>query len=514
VYARSVKARPAILLAILIATACADETTGPEPAEFAELCGQEGPVRILALDPDRPLAGVRQWGTFDERRVLLVDYLGEEADPVSPYFDSEPPIGDREMWSVGPCGEDPLLLAENQRPVYWYDSRYPDGWPVLPLSCDETTGQISTRDPTGIRPPNVVFETGDCRPRAIDDGILTIVPNDDEQTGSLILQQWPEDPWTMKAEPVVLLDAVRLPTLMNMLGYFGVTDDEFLVMTANDELVGISRLDGEMTTIATDVHKFEHDSSGRYVVWQGTELTNGDPDWPEGPISFMDRQTNAVTELIEGSLSQTPGSVFALESMGILRLWIASSGVDRFYRIPTLESIDVPGRLFVYETIDDTRAVVTDLSDLSIDGPFWLVDALTGELTMLFDRDGGWVGEDDEGIRVLEGVQCCTTEDANRRAGRLWKVPFDGEPTLLARRATYGHVFTTDGRVVTPIDVGDDWVGSLVVVDPDTLDEQLIDENVLRFESSANEEIDGDPVVRYTVADPERQGVWLARLAD
>jgi hypothetical protein len=496
------KARPAILLAISIAiAACADETTGPEPAEFADLCGQEGPVQILALDPDRPLAWVADQGVFGDRRVLRIWYAGDE--PL--IDDAYPATGDRELWSVGPCGEDPLLLVEGDHHAVTYS----DVWPDVLLECDEASGRISTLDPAGIRPANVVFETSDCSARTIDDGLLTIVPHDDEQTGSLVLQSWPDDPWTMQAEPVMLLDSIRMPTYFAA-GDVGVTDEEILVVTGDDELVAVSRLDGETTTIATDVHEFANDSAGRYVIWQDTELTNGDPDWPEGPIFLLDRQTSAVTQLAETRLGDTILHPFALEAMNILQLRLESSGVTRFYRLPTLESIEVPVDLTVYRAVDETRALV---GAYFFGGPYWLVDTLTGELTSLFDGTGG-MSWGDEFMLVLENVECCIADNGNRKPGKLWRVPYDGERELLARRATNGYRFTTDGRVITPIDVGTDWLGTLVVVDPATLDEQVIDDHVLRFQPSAFDEIDGDPIVLYGVGDPERQGVWLARLAD
>lgn len=497
--------RAATGLVVLLAPACSDDTTVPEPAELAELCGEAGPVQILALDPDRPLASVQDRGIFSGRRVLNVGYRGE--GPASGAF---PPVGDGELWSVGACGEDPLLLAEGNPRLVDYSSL---GFDVL-LECDPESGRMSTLDPTGEHPGNAVFETHACFAWPTDDGLLTILPHD-EDTGALVFQPWPDDPWTAPAEPIVLLDPVRMRTDTPHTGpaeyeVLGVTNDDYLAITTNDELIAISRVDAELITIATNVREFESDSTGRYVVWQSLEVTNDDPDWPEGPIFVIDRQTGQVTQLTEGALAHTLASAFTLESMGILHLRVESNSIDRFYRLPTLESIDAPGDIMVHRAVDDTRALI---GDYFYGGPYLLFDTFTGELTNLFAGEGQ-VTINDSDITVLSGVDCCVADNSNRTAGKLLRVPYEGEYEILAERATLGYRFTTDGRVITPIDVGTDWIGSLIVVDPTTLDERLIDDHVFRFSPSARDELEGDPLVVYAVVDGERDGVWQARLAD
>jgi hypothetical protein len=497
------KPRSWILLAALLASACADETIVLEPAEFGELCGEVGPVQILALDPDRPLASVANWGTIDERRILRVDYLGEGESPI----EGVPALGEEEVWSVGPCGEEPLLLAAGSAHAI-LENNHPEAWSELLLVCDGATGQISAVDPTGVRPSNVVFETGNCAwERYIDDGVLTLVPHD-EESAALVLLRWPEDPWTMTAEPVVVHDSFRMPTSLQSPQS---TDEDFLLITTADELVAVSRLDGELTTIATDVHSFENDSSGRYIIWQGTELTNGDPDSPEGPISFLDRQTNEVTQLTEGALSQTSGRA-PIDELDVFHLWIEAEQVERFYRLPSLESFDVPAHLSVFRAVDGTRILVADylfwLATVA-DG-YALLDTVTGELTPLV-FDGAIVGSDEDSFFFLENVE---PPVASREAGKLRRITWDGETGLLAQHATRSFLLTTDHRVVTPLAIGADWSGSLMLVDPATLDEQVIDEDVLAFlPKQVDLEIDGDPVILYGVVHPERQGVWLARLA-
>ncbi|MFV8750537.1 hypothetical protein ACNOYE_08285 [Nannocystaceae bacterium ST9] len=483
------KPAPWLSLAALLAGACSDDTTGPEPAELAELCGQEGPVQILALDPDRPLARVGDRGIFGERRVLQVEYVGEADDD----------LGEHEVWSVGLCGEDPRLIAEGDI----YVIRYLDIWPELLFECDAATGRISTLDPLGVQSANVVFETDDCSSRPLDEGLLTVVANDDDATASLILQPWLNDPWTESAESVVLHDSLRSPVNVSLVGDVGVGDDELFVITADDELVAISRVDGAPTTIATNVAAARQSRSGRYVFWQDAQLTNADPRIPEGAMFLLDRQTDEVLELGEGRTEATYLNEFQLESLGFFHVTLGedSDGVHRFVRLATFESFDVPIDLFVHGAIDDTRVLV---GGWWFTAPFWIFDTTTAELTMLFDGDGT--------VRDMDEARFDLLERSSSDASKLRRVPYQGEPTLLARRATDGYWLTSDGRVVTPIDADADFVGKLIVVDPATLDEQIIDDHVLRYQPTPIDDFEGDPVVLYAVADRERQGVWIARL--
>jgi hypothetical protein len=499
--------RNGILLAVLLVGGCADETIVLEPAEFGELCGEVGPVQILALDPDRPLASVISSAAIEERRILYVTYLGEAKRP----FGELPPLGEREQWSVGRCGEEPLLLAAGDVHLI-YDGKveyYPESaWPEVPLVCDAATGQISAIDPTGVRPSNLEFEVADCSPRKTDDGVLTIVPHD-EESGALVLQRWPEDPWTMKAEPIVLHDSVRLPAYpdVNHQGP-GITEEDFLVITTADELVAVSRLDAELTTLATDVYEssFRRYGSGRYVVWQSTEVTNDDPNFPARPISLLDRETNEVTHLTDGTL---PFGGIWIDELDIFSLWIDDDQVQRFYRLPSLESFDVPSLLINAGVLDDTHVLVGEVLSSGIN--YSVLDMVTGELTPLPHGAGRIFARDGDAPVLLDDV---SADDRFRSAGKVWRVPLQGEAELLARSATTNALFTTDRRVVTPLAIGADWTGSLMLVDPATLDEQVIDEDVLAFRPMQDElEVDGDPVILYGVAHPERQGVWLARLA-
>ena len=107
---------------LLVLVGCSDETVVPEPGEFEQLCGQDGPIKLLDLDPDP--ARTPRFVPAREVGDRYVFGIAFETD-AGPY--------DHEVWSVGRCGEDPILLAEHIHffPLYF------DAWPELAFVCDE-----------------------------------------------------------------------------------------------------------------------------------------------------------------------------------------------------------------------------------------------------------------------------------------------------------------------------------------------------------------------------------------
>lgn len=83
---------------------------------------------------------------------------------------------------------------------------------------------------------------------------------------------------------------------------------------------------------------------------------------------------------------------------------------------------------------------------------------------------------------------------------------------VLANRATRGSYFLPDGRLVSPVDIDEGWIGKLVLTDPTTLEELQLDDHVVAavdLDLWRNAFAPG--VVAYFVVDGERSGVWLAR---
>jgi hypothetical protein len=120
---------------------------------------------------------------------------------------------------------------------------------------------------------------------------------------------------------------------------------------------------------------------------------------------------------------------------------------------------------------------------------------------------GGWKTLVDGGFEILAGE----TFDADwaRFQGSLWFVPWDGERQRLASRASRQYSRLGDGRIVTIVDVAEEFLDELVVVDPPSAEERLVDHRVVASTPST----DPDDVILYGVSDGDRTGVWLTALA-
>jgi hypothetical protein len=469
--------------------ACGDDTAGPAPGKFDELCGQEGPVRLLALDPDEvPQAAFAR--VLGDRYLLTLPIERGDADPVV------------EVWSVGRCGEDPLVLADDvSRLPHFYEP-----WPEIPFACRASTGALEALDPTGVQASNPVFETRECFHLPTSYGVVTILGNGD--TGPLVLQPWPDDPFTGAADQVVLADEVKstaLPSPHLQPTEYEVLDaraDEVFAITAADELVVVTLDDLALGVIAQGVREMSVGPSGRWVIWQGVDVTNEDPDWPEGPIFLTDRESGETTHVADTALAYTFEPMM-LESLGLIHYRVGVTGpapADFWLRLDTLESYEVPGALQPLGIIDETWPVLGPYFGT----PYYALDVDTGQLTTLYEGSWRqtWVGE--QGLTVL-----------SEQGGELVRVARPGESKILAPEASDGVVIASDEHVITPYEVNGDGIGSLIIVDPDTHDERYIDDDVLDLSVSLYEEVEGELEVSYAVvdSDPDRHGIWLARPA-
>lgn len=481
------------LALILVCGACQDETTGPVAGDFDQLCGKTEPVRLLALDPD-------QRPDIIQSLVLGDRYLVQ----LSNTHDSGGRISD--VWSVGRCGEDPFLLAEQVDNHLKFYEPYPD----ITFGCrrDQDSALLAL-DPTGARASNVTFATQGCHALPTPEGLLTILG--DQETGPLVLQRWPDDPFTETAEQVVLLDDVKhRPFPYPRLGssedeVLGATATEAFAVTAADELVAVALDSLAVEILATGVREFQHDSSGRWLVWQGVELSNDDPDRLEGPMFLLDRESGEVTELGESALWYTRGGTMLLESLGLFHYSLGDpyyEGVHRYLRLPDLESLDLPTGFQPTRIIDETRVLMNSSQD-SVTS-YVVVDITTGEPTTLYSRPhsqwGFHVGS--EGLTALSG-----------NGEELVRISYSGESKVLAPHVFGSYDVVSDGRVLTPFAQTSDLISELVIVDPDTHEQMYIDTHVYHASTLIHEEAPGEIIVSYQVVDDGRHGIWIAKPA-
>lgn len=478
---------------IFLIAACGPETK--EPADLDRVCGHESPFRILELDDDRDLVLAGQWHRVDERRILGV------ADFVSEDEIFGPPAGDLEYWSVDECGESPLRLD----PI---DSlRTLDHWPDLLFDL-RNDGGLEIVDPLGEQPRNRVLPTIDTWYSETPWGLVDIVPTD-ETTGALVLLPFPDDPWTQTATATTLLDPIRISTDDPHSGpaeheVLAVHDDEVFALRPSAELVRFSLLDGQTNVEATNVYSFEVSEDASWIAWQDVVPVGGDAWGPLGAIFVRERDSGTTYELPPATLHRGLSSALAFIDQEIVLLDVGD-GKERVYRIPSLEMAVLPSGYSVMEKLDDGRWLAFDW----LRGGAVFFDPVDGSVAPYVDAPSSLARPHADGFEVLRGLPGCCIERDERAQAPLWFFGFDGARHQIADRVTEFYDYLSDGRLLTPLDADGKWRADLVVVDVDDMSERVVDDHVLFL----NPAIEDDDTIVYGVADHERTGVWLARLA-
>lgn len=468
-------------------------TEAIEPATLGEVCGVQGPFRLLALTPDERV-GIGPLAVGD--RYVYTRLTARGTGKAREYVDPE-------AWSVGTCGESPRRLAEDVGRI-WVDPR----WPDVVFGCRMQANDVVTLDPAGVSPPQVVFPDVGCFPRETSWGVVQVVgedPEDQTSPATVSLLPYPDDPRTATAEPVVLLDPVAHPEYsITNYALLRVLPDEILALTDDATLLRISLPDGATSVEMTGVRGFTASPDGRYLLYQAA--TNDDAPG-SAPVFILDRTTG------EGlSLGTSDRYLFALRRYedGLIVLPLSGRS-SRVYFLPGLDFVDLPPGIDLAAKLDDGRWL---MRDPQAGGPIYLGDLHDlAAVTTLFGG-GTPLAVQPDGMLVLDAPPCCWNEGSQEVEGGLWFVPFDGAaPYLVADRASYHQRFVDDQRLVTAVKTGeDDDVAALLLLDLDAGTEQLIDQHALISDPAYAVGTIADGVLRYSILDGERAGLWLARL--
>ena len=159
--------------------------------------------------------------------------------------------------------------------------------------------------------------------------------------------------------------------------------------------------------------------------------------------------------------------------------------------LSTLLPVEIESSGFPIRSVGESRAL--------FGFPFAVVDTQSGQETLLTEDVFVGVHVADDGLGVLRGVGDVLTH-----------VTYDGEVTTLANHAAFGWQITASGHVATLLSVDLHQRGPLGLVAPGSLEERIVDVNVVNRTVSMHEGADGLLLV-YAVDDPSRAGVWVAK---
>lgn len=459
---------PRIGASLLALAACAeaDEILAP----LGELCGVEGPVRVLELAPDQAV-------------IYRSDRIGELGRPSGSASHPFIPVSDLQLWTTGLCGEAPTRLNEQYSVVFEIER-----WPGLALACDRDDNLVSLSATGPLAPHRVFIGTG-CAPVWSAHGPISRF--DEVQP---ILHPYPDDPRSETAPWIPLPVLAQTGGIMPRIVAAG---DELFVLRPEQELVSVDLRNGAVTLEQPGVGAFMVSPSGRYFLWT--------PDETGSPAAILhDRETGQGVFLGEFSLSYNRQALDHADQ-GLVVVQLANNYEQRIYRLPGLDFVALPPDHFVVGPLADGRWLVTRYQNSS----FHAVDLSTGTVTPIFDRPGQVLAREPEGLVVLGLYRCCEFSRADDE-GPVWFIPLDGSPPArIAARSTLFGWHPRPDSLITLVDIGSDRRARLVRVDTATQAEQLVDDHVF----AAYIEDDADPdIIRYSVQDGERSGVWQVRL--
>lgn len=453
--------------AFLLACACSPLACGPgeiPEAEFREVCGQAGPFDVLTGDGEHWLSPVLI-GEGENTR-FVAEYEVEEGG----YFERS------RIWSVDPCGESPLLVAQALELVH----EAPHTASVV-LACDSLEGDVYAVDPQGVEAPVRLFDTENCEEAWTDAGFVDFGPRN-ETMGPLLLWPVPDDPWSETAEPIGLVGEVVLAGGQRQAERSPIAlADEVFALRADKALVRVGLVALEQTVIAEDVFAF--DASPEFIVWQTTEVTgHGIDDHPSGPIHVLIRDTGERLHLTDAALRN---SFHAARPNGNgIVLGKYSHGDARLYdQLPSDEFLEAGDGARFHQHLGGRRWLMSEIENAAL----WIEDFATGEsLTLGAGYDDEGLGtfpalweEDSKEIAVIQLPACCNHGSTRGTLGQVWRLEPDGTRTVLAERASSHPERIPDGRILTRVDFRDDDRGTLIVVEPETLEERRLDGNVL-----------------------------------
>lgn len=448
------------------------------PGPLSEVCGAAGPHRLLTLAPDEAVSAV--WVTRIDERLYYRVGTGERE-----FGTSGPEARSMAVHSTGICGEDPLFIGENLWSLFTISQL-----PGLLLGCaGMPSGDLVVVDPTGATPPKPLL-FGGCDGQFTDHGLLRFyVPfSDVVEVPRLQLFPYPIAPGD---EPVELIKADPSDVV--------IFDHELLALDPDGDVMRVALPSGARTIEQSNVRRFAASEDDRFLVWLDRTLTAGDEEHAAGMVIVRDR--------IEGRETVIAASAYSI-SARLLRNDLITIELDdgrqRLVALPSLAVLDLPVTWTSLSKVDEGRYLGRSAS-----GDEWsLIDIAAGTTTRLTDD----VGVASVGSDALYLTLTDLTADA-RSEGPLWRYPFDGDaPKLIAERVSGRYQRLADGRLVTTLDLDDTWLGDLVLVDPATLVEHVVDERVFATFGVAGAGFEPTDVV-YVVSDDERSGVWLARLS-
>lgn len=471
----------AALASVLLVVGCAeDDDHALEPAPLAEICGEAGPVQLLTLAPDQRIGDWRAFAASGERLLFV-------AGKVDGYGPGGARLVETTVHAVGPCGEDPVVVAEGVEHVFTEQ-----GHPGVVFGCTEE-GDLVRLDPSGVAPPRLLAHTS-CYSTFTPYGVLAYTGEGGEVTVNYHPLLDTEGPTFGPPVPV----AAPVTTVNALTSSVRIAQDEVL-MVEDGELARYGLPGLERSVLAYDAVVFALSPDGRFLFSQGP---GGGPDQynPVGPIHGFDRESGVSGAIGLGVLTQAEFVAPDVLSLDVVN----ETAHQRLVSLPDFSFVEVPEGLKVVSRLADGRWL-TSTEDL---GPWYVFDAADDTITLV----SGYQGRRGRSVERHLDLLLSTAQNP-QGMGELVRYFYDGRaPRTLAERANRNALVRDDESVLTLVDVDDEWLGTLTVGHASGAKALHLDERVTVASDLASwSHPAGAGAVIYGVVDGERTGVWVAR---
>jgi hypothetical protein len=482
--------RIATSFGVLVACGCGDGAIGM--ATFDDVCGEDGPVRLLPLADDRQLFVTRSSVQRIGERIFFGAFPVD--DEAGIYAGTEVTT----LYATGLCGESPGVVAENIGRVWEREA-----FPGVALGCArEETDDVVVVDPFGDAPPRVVFTAPACTGQWGRHGIVS-VEGRGNGTGAVLFQAYPADLEGPPVEPIVLLDGIHGYDMRAIDAF----DDEVFAEDLNGDLVRIALPGGETTVEQPAVAAALMTPDGRHLLYFRSAEEVAESVW-RGDIVIRNRATG--DELAFDDVLMVPSLSWGDD--GFARFWLGPEIGQgrRLVHLETLEVYELPDDRAPWRLLGDGRWLVRATSS-----PRWRIRDIESDEETLFPQPHHDISADlwtfdPAWIEFVDGPDL---------TGPLRRIDLaTAASELMARRARYGYRRFADGRIVTMLDTDPrdpDGLGTVIVVDRDTLEESIVEPHAWAslLLTSSDLDLDDDDLVLYGVRDGDRSGLWMARIS-
>jgi hypothetical protein len=475
-----------------VLAACAPEE---EEAELAiDVCGQDEPVQILALEDTQVIGRGNGVARFGERwlfgvktfEIPLTKVSGALGHPDNRPYEQI----DAAIVVTGDCGEDPRVVAEGLDTIA---KRIRDDEPWL--GCNSLGSSLYWFDPDGAHPPLLVAEGLGC------DGYLVVDQSVVYYAGDGVLARARLANGQITVD--TLLDGIRFGEYLIPLR--AAPPDALVAAREDDTVVAVDLRTAEVTTLTEGIESsFSISPNRRWLVWyekvgeglpyrmwlrdleDGVDIEVGRDDWDWTGVDIGD--TYAV---IRGEAQFVPASTQVLALPSLREEWLEAW-------------LHVDGH-------DDDR-VVLDLRD----GTYMRLDPESGDRTLLtpeFDEivDGEFWSLTIEPYAMLDLPQALLPWDVIRAT-------FDAPEPEIVRARVFSSVDLGGDRWIAGSEKDEHGLVRLEYIDGDTLEHHPFAEDVVpgSFDARNDSSITGpwrtdEMIYQVHTRASERTGVWRVR---